>query len=250
MRRASLGPFLLALVFALPAAAARPEQECAQQSDGLAADAAREEVREMLRQARQQIREFEEKGGQRSDPQHPAVQWSERLWKLGSKHQGSPAGAEATSEAFHLLIHADRIPQAYELADRLPPSDPAWESLLQFLSEAARLSKDYSYALRKLQFLMDQASDTDRRTVLRIHLASAYWQQDQPQQAIELFETVLRESPGGEHARAAEGALYELKALAPGQPAPLFSVTARGGSSIALAGFRGQAVVLIFWSTT
>jgi len=242
VKRLALWLIVATMAVALPVTAWRQQQE--------ATDPAQQEVRDTLRQAQQEIQEFTRGGGKATDPVHPAVKWSAQLWELGQKHKGTPAGAQATGEAVHVLIHAERIPQALELADRVPLDDPAWTTLLRFVFEAANLSKDYSQATAKAKLLLERAPDAARRAALQLQLGRGYWQQGQREQAVVAFESAVREAPGSDYARDAESALYELIQLATGQPAPQFTVQARDGRTVALDGYRGRAVVLIFWSST
>src|SRR5712692_7248395 len=87
------------------------------------------DVDTMLRQAREEIGNFEKAGGKKDDPKHPVEKWVQALWELREKSPRPPETAKATSEAVHLLIHADRFREAYARADQLAPDDPAWDGL-------------------------------------------------------------------------------------------------------------------------
>ena len=76
--------------------------------------------------------------------------WLQALWAFHERSPRSPETAKATSEALHLLIHADRFQEAYVRADQLAPDDPAWEGLARVLFEAALLHKNFAYFFRRL----------------------------------------------------------------------------------------------------
>src|SRR5207302_9476494 len=83
------------------------------------------DVDTMLRQARAEIRDFEKAGGKREDPSHPIEKWVNALWALREKFPRNADTAKATSEAVHLLIHADRFQEAQARVDQVAPDDPA-----------------------------------------------------------------------------------------------------------------------------
>src|SRR6516225_2086770 len=85
-----------------------------------AQQASKPPVDEVLRQARQEISSFEKAGGKKSDPLHPVEKWAQELWTWRTASPGSADTAKATSEAVHLLIHADRFAEAQTRADQVP----------------------------------------------------------------------------------------------------------------------------------
>jgi hypothetical protein len=93
----------------------------------------------MLRQAREEIRNFEKADGKKDDPNHPAAKWPQALCVLRERFPRTPETAKATSEAVHLLIHADRFKEAYAQADQVASDEWAWEGLPQVLVEGASL---------------------------------------------------------------------------------------------------------------
>src|SRR5260370_31151198 len=85
-------------------------------------------IDDMLRQARQEISNFQKAGGKNNDPGHPAEKWAQELWKWRDTSPGTPDAARATTEAVRLLVYADRFSEGQARADRIPPDDPAWPS--------------------------------------------------------------------------------------------------------------------------
>ena len=64
------------------------------------ADPALEKVDEMLAEARAEIREFNEAGGEEDDPDHPGRRWADELWKVRDEHPGTEAGANGSARKF------------------------------------------------------------------------------------------------------------------------------------------------------
>ena len=208
------------------------------------------DVASVLRQAREEIRSFEKAGGKREDTNHPVGKWAEVLWAFRKKSPGAADATKATSEAIHILIHADRFQEAHERADRVPPNDPAWAPMAEVLFEAASLQKDFGYFFRKLDSVLPGAADAEVRAALQLGLGRAWRAQKDPEKAKEAFQAAIKSSWNSTWGKQAEAALYELLHLSPGQPAPQFSAPAMSGSRISLSDYRGKPVVLVFWSTT
>jgi hypothetical protein len=119
-------------------------------------DALFERAEGLVRDAQREIETFRKGGGKNDDPQHPAAKWVATLWEFREQNPGTRATGRATSEAIHLLVHADRFAEVTQRADLLVPDDSAWEFLPSVLVEAANLQKDHSYVIRKLQDLLEQ----------------------------------------------------------------------------------------------
>ena len=207
------------------------------------------EVDTILQQARDEIRNFDKAGGKKDDPNHPIAKWVQALWALREKSPRSVEMAKATTEAVHLLIHADRFQEAYRHADQLGPDDPAWESLPQILFEAASLQKDFTYFFQKLQSVLPDASDHKAQAAIQLALGRGWRAKNDEEKAREAFQAAVSLARDSVPGRQAETELYELLHLGPGQPAPQFSTVAVNGSPISLADYRGKPVVLVFWAT-
>lgn len=214
-----------------------------------AKDPAREKVTEMLRQARTEIGEFEKNGGKRDAPEHPVGRWVQQLWQIRSQHPNSPAASLATTEAVHLLVHADRYAEVQSRADSVPTADPAWETLPNVLFEAASNQKNYSYLIGKMRGLLSEPAEPKIQAAVHFNLGRGLWKAGDMESA----KTALRRAvqvPGSAVAKEAESALYELENLGYGQPAPPFTAKTLAGGSLSLADFRGKVALIVFWSTT
>ena len=207
------------------------------------------EVDTMLRQAREEIRDFEKAGGKKDDPKHPIEKWVQALWTFREKSPRTPETAKATSEAIHLLIHSDRFQEAQARADQIAPDDPAWEGLPQVLFEAASLQKNFTYFFQKLNSVLASATDRKARASLQLSLGRGWRAQKDDEKAKASFQAAIDSARDSSSGRQAEMELYELLHLGPGNPAPQFSATAINGSRLSLADYRGKPVVLVFWAT-
>jgi hypothetical protein len=207
-------------------------------------------VDDMLRQARQEIANFEKAGGRKDDPGHPVVKWTRELWKWRDTSPGSPDAAKATSQAIRLLVYAERFAEVQARADMISPADPAWQGLALVLLESASLQKNFTYFFAKLQAVLDEAQDPKTRAAIQFSLGRAWRSRNNEERAKTAFRSAIElagDSPAG---KQAETALYELLHLGVGQPAPSFSTTVVGGSRFSLADYRGKPLVLVFWATS
>jgi hypothetical protein len=207
-------------------------------------------VDDTLRQARQEIADFEKAGGKKDDPGHPVVKWAQELWKWRDKSPGSPDAAKATSEAVRLLVVADRFEEVQGRVDQLPADDPAWQGVAPLLLISASRQKNYTYFFAKLQSVLADVKDTKIRAALQVSLGRGWRARNDEEKAKTAFRSALElagDSPAG---KQAETQLYELLHLGVGQPAPSFSAAAVGGSRVALTDYRGKPLVLVFWSTS
>src|SRR5215471_12185765 len=66
-------------------------------------------LEDTLRQARQEISDFQKAGGKNDDPGHPAPKWAATLWQWRDRLPASPDASRATTEAVRLLVFADRF---------------------------------------------------------------------------------------------------------------------------------------------
>ncbi|HUI54377.1 MAG TPA: hypothetical protein VLY04_05375 [Bryobacteraceae bacterium] len=208
------------------------------------------DVDAMLAQARGEIRSFEKAGGKKDDPKHPVEKWVQALWAVYEQSPRTADAPKAASEAVHLLIHADRFQEAYDRADRVPPSDSAWVGISGVLLEAGLLQKDFTYFFRKLPSVFSSSTDATVRAAVQWNLGRVWLSQKQEEKAKAAFQAATEAAADSAPGREAERQLYELLHLGPGQPAPLFSAAAMDGSPISLAAYHGKPVVIVFWSST
>jgi tetratricopeptide (TPR) repeat protein len=206
-------------------------------------------VDDMLRQARQEISDFLKAGHKVSDPGHPAEKWAQELWKWRDKAPGTPDAAKATTEAVRLLVYADRFAEAQARVDRIPPDDPAWQTLARVVLASAVRQKDYTYFFAKLQSVLSETRDANTKAAVHLTLGRAWRQRGDEKKAVAAFRAAIDVAGGSPAGKEAETQLYELLHLAVGRPAPSFSATTTAGGPLSLADYRGKPVVLVFWGT-
>jgi tetratricopeptide (TPR) repeat protein len=206
-------------------------------------------VQAMINQAKTDAEQFSKSGGKPSDPSNPNLKWSAALWQYREAHPGTPATVIATVEALRLLNRADRLSELQAKADTLKPDDPAWKQVLYVLMSAASKSKDYNYLISKADALAQRAVDPEVKAQARFNIGDAYWKTKDIDRARKTFQAVVADYPQTRYAQEAQGNLWEIEFLNPGQPAPGFERTTLTGDPISLAGFKGKVVVLKFWGT-
>ena len=214
-----------------------------------AQQASKPPVDEVLRQARQEISSFEKAGGKKSGPLHPVEKWAQELWTRRTESPVSADAAKATSEAVHLLIHADRFAEAQTRADQIPSDDGAWQGLSQVLFESASLQKNFTYFFAKLQSVLTTAQDPKIKAAIQLSLGRGWHEQHEEEKAKAAFRSAMGLAGNSPPGKQAETELYDLLHLGVGQPAPSFSATAVNGSRVSLPDYRGKPLVLVFWST-
>ena len=203
----------------------------------------------MISRAKTDAERFSKSGGKPSDARNPNLRWSAALWQYRKSHPGTPATVIATIEALRLLNRADRLSELQAKADTLKPDDPAWKQVLFVLMSAASKSKDYSYLISKAEALAQGAVDLEVKAQARFFIGDTYWKTKDIDRARKAFQGVVAEYPQTRYGQEAEGNLWEIEFLNPGQPAPGFERTTLTGDPISLARFKGKVVVLKFWGT-
>ena len=86
--------------------------------------------------------------------------------------------------------------------------------------------------------------DPKLRASIHYNLGRGHAKSGNSEAARVALKAAIQEAAGTPMAKEAENALYQLDNLGYGQPAPLFTATARDGSKVSLADFRGKNVVL------
>ncbi len=203
----------------------------------------------MLRQAREDIRDFEKGGGKKDDPKHPIEHWVELLWAFHDQAPQSADAGMAASEAIHLLVHADRFAEVRTRTNRLAADDPAWTALPTVLFEAATLQKDFSWLFQKLDAVLPDVKAPKARAEIQVTLGRAWRGQNEPEKAKAAFRAAIESDHDSAPGHQADAELYDLLHLGPGEPAPTFTAKTVGASGISLADYRGKPAVLVFWST-
>ena len=208
------------------------------------------DVSRTLDAARKEVAAYKTAGGAAGAADHPAIKWDAALWAYREKYPRSEAATVASTEAVRLLIRAELWDRAQARIDSLDADDPAWERLTSAVYEAAIARKDLPSGIERLSRVVNATTNARIKSSAQLVLGRAYRRQGNTDDAVRLFEAAKAAAPGSPYAEDADGLLYEIKYLSPGLPAPKITGKTRSGRAVTLAGFRGKAVVLVFWGTT
>ena len=208
------------------------------------------EVRRTLDAARKDIAAYTDAGGALGSTDHPAIKWDTELWAYRDRYPRSDASALASAEAVRLLNRAGLWDRAQARIDSLAADDPAWERLPAVIYEAGIARKELPATIDRLSRAAGATGNARIKSSALVVVGRAHRRQGNVDAAAQSFEAAKQAAPGTPFAEEAEGLLYELRYLRVGLPAPQITGKARSGRTVTLAGFRGKAVVLVFWGTT
>ncbi len=176
-----------------------------------------------------------------------AERWSDVLWKLPLSDPNAIARAKA--DALHLLVHADRFEPVFARAAEFGPNDAIWEHLFPVLLEAGGRRDEFGPVIRIAAAIAENAGQERTKALAGLVAGDAQWRSGRVDQARAAFEAVARAAGPSDLAREASRRLRELTELAPGSPAPDFSLRLGDGSVVTRAGARGKAALLHFWAS-
>jgi tetratricopeptide (TPR) repeat protein len=243
--RPCLGLCLLSLV----ACTSRPKQPSAEQALKPSEDPELKLVSDMIDEIGNEIGRYRKAGGKPSDPDHPARKWSDILWQYHAVHPGTPASVKAATMALQGFVYTGQADAAIAKVGTFKPEDPAWEQVVGPFFYAASEKKDYNFFIRKVQSVLERATDKKARAALWLTLGEAYGEKKDIEHAKTAFEAAARESPDSDYTKRAKGNLYEVTSLNVGQAAPQFTAKTMEGRSLSPADLKGKVVLLNFWAT-
>lgn len=206
-------------------------------------------LRAVIRRGQDELMRFRASHGNAGDPADPAIKWAHDLWRYREQHPRTEATVIATRTAIHFLQIANRDEEVFSLAERLSPSDPAWDAVIADLRAAARKTGSAERLVRKAQSLLQQINNPPVRASIQLQMGRSYLDLGQSAQAEVAFRSARIEAPNSAAARAADRFLYELTSLNVGQPAPQFEARTIDSAPIRSVNLRGKVVLLSFWAT-
>jgi tetratricopeptide (TPR) repeat protein len=221
----------------------------AKQESKPSADAELKLVSDMIEVAGNDITRYRKAGGKLSDSDNPARKWADVLWQYHEVHPGTPASIKAATMALRGFGQTGQVDTIIAKAETFKAEDPAWEQVGGFLLYAASKKKDYGLFIKKVESVLERASDKKARAALWLSLGEAYQKQNNIERAKSAFEAVGRESPESDYAKNAKGNLHEVTHLNVGQAAPQFVAKTMNGATISPADLKGKVVLLNFWAT-
>lgn len=208
------------------------------------------EVRRTVADARKDITAYTTAGGVPGASDHPALKWEAELWAYRERYPRSEAATIASTEAVRLLIRAELWDGAHARVDSLDADDPAWERMPAAIYEEGIARKDLPSSIERIAKVVAATTNPQIKSAALVVLGRAYRRHGDNAAASRSLEAAKAAAPGTSYAKEADGLLYEIKHLSIGLQAPPISGEARSGRAVSLSGFRGKAVVLVFWGTT
>ncbi len=237
-----LGLSLAAGALGVPARASGVTRQEVTETEALA------RVQQVVRSAQSSLARYRRAGGEAGGKDHPGAEWAQRVWAMRDQSPGE-ASAVAAAEALRLWGQAGRWQEVATRVRGLEIDDGAWRRVFLVLEDQSRTTGDSSLLREQGDRALAAWPDADRRAGLHSLLGRVAQSAGDLVAARGHYDAVRSEAPGSELAAEAEGHLYELTELQPGQPAPSFEGTARDGSTVSLEALRGHPVLILFWAS-
>lgn len=173
-------------------------------------------------------------------------QTSSVLWSLQDSYPGTFASHLAAVESLSLL-EGWNDSLVVERARQIDPSNPQYV-------DAARIARRASARLHGQQATLDLIDDFELRAVTdqqRAEIQSlrirAFVDSQQTEAALSAAHRLKSEHPDTRWAEWADQAMYEVRNLLPGMPAPELDVRTLAGDSLRLSALKGHPVVLEYF---
>lgn len=202
----------------------------------------------LAHQGEVEIRMYQRAGGKPSSPDHPGRKWAARFCEYRAAHPGTPAAAQALSEALWMWLAAEQWQAMRDAAETLNHHDPAWNSSFRPLLLAADAQKNYSWLEQKLTWLTTECGEPKICATAWMYLGHSHARQQKHAEAKIAATRAVELAPPTLKVKA-EAAFEEITRLSTGLPAPQFAARTLEGKPVALSDFRGQVVLLNFWAS-
>jgi predicted negative regulator of RcsB-dependent stress response len=157
-----------------------------------------------------------------------AGQWADGFLKIAREYPGTPAGERAWLEGAMALFTAGRFPDAQaqfqKMLDTHPDGDLSASAALGVAASLEALGKLDAAASAYQQVINGFSSDLVAATTAKFALARIDGQQGKISDALNLYDSIARTSPGGQLGQEAMLRAMELRTkstsatTAPGQP--------------------------------
>jgi tetratricopeptide (TPR) repeat protein len=189
-----------------------------------------------------------------SQPQ-PAWQTStarkqiQALWDFGREHRQTPAGAQATLEALRTLQSLGRHDELRAKVDSIAGREPIWSDVMWIVLQEAVASGDFDPFVAKATWVINSTEDTGLRGRLWFTIGRVHREHGRPLEAVAAYRKAAETPSDPALADAANGAIYEMGNLNPGQAAPAFTASLLSGDPISLEKLRGKVVLIDFWGS-
>ena len=158
-------------------------------------------------------------------------------------------GHEALQSAFHLWGMAGTTEAIEEILPEIPKSSDVWSGLIPSINNAYHGAGRLDDLEVLLDRLSEELTDPEARSRALRWAGTLQTQRGNDEKARSYFEEIIELDADEQLVDFAEGTLYELDALNVGQPAPDFTAETLEGEPLSLSDYRGDVVLLTFWST-
>jgi hypothetical protein len=175
--------------------------------------------------------------------------WADQLLGYSRQHPDTEESKDAANEALILLLGPGLIADAAARSAELNPADEIWGRAVMNQLWAAAGAKDYDYAIRNAEALIEHSKRPDLKAQIRLAQGDAYWEKGDTAQAKAVFRRATDEYPKTRFADEARGNIYEIESLNVGQAAPRLESKFVDGHQARLADFKGKTVLLVFWAS-
>lgn len=202
----------------------------------------------LAHQGEEEIRVFQRAGGKPSSPDHPGRKWAARFWEYRAAHPGTPAAAQAVSEALWMWLAAEQWQAMRDAVDSLALNDSAWNDSFRPLLLAADAQRNYSWLERKLTLLSAFCANPSVCATAWMYRGHTYARQQKHDEAKGAASQAVRQGPSALQEKLQAG-FDEIGRLSIGLPAPQFTTKTLDGKPVALSDFRGKVVLLNFWAS-
>jgi hypothetical protein len=188
-------------------------------------------------------------GGDSEAANHAARNWADQLLDYSRQHPDAAESKDAENEALLLLLGPGLIADAAARSAELNSGDETWGRAVMNQLWGAAARKDYDYAIRNADSLIEHSKRPEIKAQIRLAQAEAYWEKGDAARAKAVFRRVTDEYPKTRYADEARGDIYEIESLNVGQAAPGLDSKFVDGHKARLADFRGKTVLLVFWAS-
>ncbi len=179
------------------------------------------------------------------DPQ-PA--FADEFFQYHQDHPDTITGRKALREAFHLWAGLGDVNHMQQAMSHIDASSEAWIETLSSIRQAYYHRKLYADFNKLMGDLENRLTHPNALSEVLMTQGDNCLLSD-PEKARAYYNRVVDLQANPAVVERARNNIYAIESLAPGQPAPDFSMTDIHGNTISLSSLKGKVVLLDFWAT-